>query len=236
MGLVTHSIVATNTRGPEATRSDVVGNITVLYALLGVNTDATISSHAMETGGSRIGTAASPIDPRLGPLASNGGPTKTHTPLPGSPAINAGNPAATNGAAGVPLVDQRGGSFIRVAGGRVDIGAVEAQSSADFNDDALVDGFDFLAWQRGFGAAAPAGAHATGDSDFDQDVDSEDLAAWHASFESVAASVASSSALTERAASAPPSPAVIDAVFAMEQMLANSTSRRAYRPRVLRAR
>ena len=51
-------------------------------------------------GGSLIGTAAAPIDPLLGPLADNGGPTLpdgskmlTHALLPGSPAINAGDPA-----------------------------------------------------------------------------------------------------------------------------------------------
>jgi hypothetical protein len=32
------------------------------------------------------------LDPLLGPLSDNGGPTQTHAPLPGSPAIDAGNP------------------------------------------------------------------------------------------------------------------------------------------------
>ena len=34
------------------------------------------------------------LDPALGPLADNGGPTKTHAPLVGSPAIDTGNPAS----------------------------------------------------------------------------------------------------------------------------------------------
>lgn len=38
----------------------------------------------------QIGTAAQPIDPQLGLLADNGGPTKTHALLAGSPAIDAG--------------------------------------------------------------------------------------------------------------------------------------------------
>ena len=46
-------------------------------------------------------------DAKLGPLQSNGGPTKTHALLAGSPAIDAGNPAAT-GATACPAVDQRG--------------------------------------------------------------------------------------------------------------------------------
>ena len=43
-----------------------------------------------EAGQNIIGTTANPIDPMLGPVASNGGPTKTRLPLAGSPLINAG--------------------------------------------------------------------------------------------------------------------------------------------------
>jgi hypothetical protein len=41
--------------------------------------------------GDRVGTSASPLDPRLGPLQDNGGPTKTHALLGDSPAIDAGD-------------------------------------------------------------------------------------------------------------------------------------------------
>jgi CSLREA domain-containing protein len=55
--------------------------------------------------GDLVGTAAAPIDPLLGTLADNGGPTATHLPLPASPAVDQGS---CPGAAG----DQRGyGSF-----------------------------------------------------------------------------------------------------------------------------
>jgi hypothetical protein len=37
------------------------------------------------------GTVESPLDPLLGPLADNGGPTLTHALLPGSPAIDGGD-------------------------------------------------------------------------------------------------------------------------------------------------
>ena len=85
----------------------------------------------------------------LGPLANNGGPTLTHALLPGSPAINAGDPAAMAGLDGIPLYDQRGEGFDRVAGGRIDIGAFEVQPlRADFDKDGDVDGADFLIWQR----------------------------------------------------------------------------------------
>jgi hypothetical protein len=57
------------------------------------------------------------VDPMLGPLAANGGATRTHAPLAGSPAVNAGD------GAGLSAKDQRG--LPRVQFAVVDIGAVE---------------------------------------------------------------------------------------------------------------
>jgi len=62
-------------------------------------------------------------DPLLGPLQNNGGPTFTHALLPGSPAIDAGNPNFTP----PPFYDQRGLGFDRVRNGRIDIGSFEVQ-------------------------------------------------------------------------------------------------------------
>jgi predicted outer membrane repeat protein len=59
----------------------------------------------------------------LGPLAQNGGPTQTMMPLPGSPAINAGNPAPP-GTEGFDTIDQRGFTRLSPSGG-LDIGAVQ---------------------------------------------------------------------------------------------------------------
>jgi hypothetical protein len=58
-------------------------------------------------------------DPRLAPLANNGGRTRTHALLDDSPAIGAGNNAA-----GLAY-DQRGPGFPRVKGPQADIGAYE---------------------------------------------------------------------------------------------------------------
>jgi hypothetical protein len=73
-----------------------------------------------------IGTSAVPVpvdtisvDPQLGPLASNGGPTPTHALPAGSPAVDMGNNAA-----GLDY-DQRGPGFPRVKGPQADIGAYE---------------------------------------------------------------------------------------------------------------
>jgi len=62
-------------------------------------------------------------DPLLGPLQDNGGPTLTHALLPGSPAIDTGDPNFTP----PPTYDQRGNPFVRVFGGRIDIGSFEVQ-------------------------------------------------------------------------------------------------------------
>jgi hypothetical protein len=51
---------------------------------------------------------------------------------------------------------------------------------ADFDADGLVDGADFLAWQRGFGSVNPA--PADGDANFDGVVDAADLAEWQTQF------------------------------------------------------
>ena len=59
-------------------------------------------------------------DPLLGPLAVNGGHTKTHALLLGSPALDAGDSQASE--------DQRGARFRRNDGNGVDIGAFERQS------------------------------------------------------------------------------------------------------------
>ena len=52
---------------------------------------------------------------------------------------------------------------------------------ADFDDNLVVDGDDFLAWQRGFGKLVGV-TNADGDADGDQDVDSADLAAWESQY------------------------------------------------------
>lgn len=63
------------------------------------------------------------VEPYLGPLANNGGPTYTMMPLPGGPEIAAGNPNDV-----IDDFDQRG--FARLSANAVDIGAVQSHYSA----------------------------------------------------------------------------------------------------------
>ncbi len=70
-------------------------------------------------------------NPLLGPLANVGGATAVHTLLSGSPAINAGNPAASDGVGAHCMpTDQRG--VTRPIDGRCDIGAFEGTGAALF--------------------------------------------------------------------------------------------------------
>src|SRR5438067_869325 len=93
-----NTIIAKNTAqngGP-----DVYGPLSSQgYNLIGNGAGATITpAHSSD----QIGTASSPIDPRLGPLQDNGGPTFTHALLNTSPAIDKGG-----GGTGI-TTDQRG--------------------------------------------------------------------------------------------------------------------------------
>jgi hypothetical protein len=80
------------------------------YNIIGNNADAGINAQPTD----QIGTPGAPIDPLLGTLADNGGPTLTLALQPGSPAINRGDPAA-------PPQDQRGYGRLGVP----DVGAFE---------------------------------------------------------------------------------------------------------------
>ena len=101
------------------------------YNLIGNNSGCQLN---VVSTGNLVGTPQQPIDPRLGPLADNGGPTPTHALLPGSPALDAGSPKPFEiGTAYCQAVDQRGQTRSVDGDGdgapRCDMGAVE-QSAA----------------------------------------------------------------------------------------------------------
>jgi Bacterial Ig-like domain len=142
-----NTLVGTNLRGSAATADDVNGTIdpSSAFNLIGV---ATASGLTNGVNSNQVGSSASPINPRLGPLATNGGATLTHMLLGGSPALDAGSNALVP--AGI-TTDQRGNGFARLkdAGDtdvldETDIGAYEAhpaiQDIADqtINEDAVL--------------------------------------------------------------------------------------------------
>ena len=82
-----------------------------------------------------VGTSAAPVDAVLGPLADNGGPTRTHRPWPGSPAVESGDNAVLSPPYGL-TTDQRGPGFPRLRHGRVNMGSVETTFASVFEIDA----------------------------------------------------------------------------------------------------
>jgi hypothetical protein len=111
-GSLLNNILALNTGiGP-----DVSGNFASMgHNLIGI-TNGSIGFTAPED---RTGSSVLPLDPKVAPLADNGGPTLTMALLPDSPAIDAGT------ATGAPATDQRG--IVRPQGLATDIGAYEFQ-------------------------------------------------------------------------------------------------------------
>jgi trimeric autotransporter adhesin len=107
-----NSLVALNT-APNAPDAAAVGG---RFSLVGDGTGSGLTN----TTGNKVGKVSpnsSAIDPKLGPLASNGGPTRTFALLAGSPAIDAG------ALADCPAKDQRGVARPRGAG--CDMGSYE---------------------------------------------------------------------------------------------------------------
>ncbi len=80
--------------------------------------------------GDQFGAPANPINALLGPLQNNGGLTATHALLPGSPALDAADPAAPgSGGNSAPATDQRGRPRASAGNTRADIGAYEVATT-----------------------------------------------------------------------------------------------------------
>ncbi len=111
----TNSLMAANVAptGPDLAGAFVSGG----NNLIGKSNGST--GFTRDIGGNKVGTTEQPLDPKLGPLADNGGATFTHDLIGGSPALDAGNNS------GAPVLDQRGNVRLTGGVGQVDIGAVE---------------------------------------------------------------------------------------------------------------
>lgn len=128
---VRNSIIANNT---ASNGSDVTGTFTSQGHNL-IGRSGGTAGFVNGVNGDIVGGLNPGIDPLLGSLQNNGGPTETHLIAAGSPALNAGNncvvaPATSGGCLAVPLMtDQRGPGFGRRQGAAVDLGATELASA-----------------------------------------------------------------------------------------------------------
>ncbi len=111
-----NSLVARNTAAniePDVSKAAS----TALFARFTLVGDGTGSGIADAVDGNKVGTGTAPIDPKIGKLGNNGGPTRTHALLTGSPAINAGSDTECQ------ATDQRG--VTRPRGAHCDMGSYE---------------------------------------------------------------------------------------------------------------
>ncbi|MDX6406725.1 MAG: trimeric autotransporter adhesin [Blastocatellia bacterium] len=136
--LLNNTIVATNADGFLGP-NDINGAVNPSSASNLIGSNEGLSGISNGSGGNQIGTTAIPLSPHLGPLADNGGPTKTHLPDQFSTAIDGGDNTKALDQNNVALAtDQRGTGFPRkIDGGgakpdepTVDIGAVEVTPTA----------------------------------------------------------------------------------------------------------
>jgi CSLREA domain-containing protein len=142
--ILTNSTIAGNSATGKGggIRNESMGVVRSVNSIIATNTSLSLESDfsgtAASMGNNLVGTTlgnsgwiATDLlnrDPMIGPLMDNGGSTKTHALLLGSPAIDAGNnDLATDPLTGNPLqTDQRGSE--RYFGGSVDVGAYESET------------------------------------------------------------------------------------------------------------
>ncbi|HEV7785869.1 MAG TPA: choice-of-anchor Q domain-containing protein, partial [Thermoanaerobaculia bacterium] len=120
--VISNSIIAGNTA--TASFPDCWGPVDSRYNLVGVVDSGCNGPSAARN--DQVGTDAAPIDPKLDLLQVAGGPTPTHPLKPGSPALDAGNPAAPGSPRACEATDQRGATRPATMGaGHCDLGAFE---------------------------------------------------------------------------------------------------------------
>jgi len=158
-GLHTNNSTGFNEQNAKVRNTIVAGNVGTNPEVLGLfssqghnligRSDGT-NGFTNSVNGDKVGTTATALDARLAALANNGGPTKTHALLAGSPSLDAGDSCAFDNSC-VPqyglsvTTDQRGAGFNRLVDGpdagttaTLDIGSFEAQISLpDLTDQTI---------------------------------------------------------------------------------------------------
>ena len=136
-----NTIVANNSAasGPDIFLGSVGAPISQGNNLIGKKDGSIPGPIATYAGSDFLGTIGSPLNPKLGPLQNNGGPTVTMALLPGSPAIDNGSNANL---LGTMTSDQRGFMVRIINGGislTVDIGAYEYSTARSLKNEAIAD-------------------------------------------------------------------------------------------------
>jgi hypothetical protein len=147
-----NTLLSSNSVPAAATGPDASGG----FSSLGHNfVSITDGSSGFTESGDQTGTATTPLNPRLGPLQDNGGPTFTCLLLPGSSAIDAGDDDILAAPYDI-FTDQRGQP--RKSGTHVDIGAVEVPMP-----DVITESATNIKLGSGMlnGSASPNGSAAT---------------------------------------------------------------------------
>ena len=102
------------------------------FNLVGSNANGSGFGGSGLTSTDQVGTSAAPLDPRLEPLADNGGPTLTHALQAGSPALDAGDIESNlaTDQRGFPRCTPSAGTTPLAARDTSDIGAFESGNTA----------------------------------------------------------------------------------------------------------
>jgi predicted outer membrane repeat protein len=146
--LIANSVIAGNRAGAagavvaqDLDVAELVTSYSLIGAAPGANPAVVITEHQAAIGSTLVDT-----DPMLGPLAANGGVTRTHAIRAGSPLLDAGSVNAPTRDRNIsqPATDQRGAGYARVSNSSMDIGAYEHQVSGKGSGGSGGGGGDFF--------------------------------------------------------------------------------------------
>ena len=127
-----HTIIAGNTdntgTAPDINLADPPAALNIFFSLIGDNSGSgLVEAQTANDEGNLIGSPAAAIDALLRPTFQQRRADADARAIAWQPVLGAGDPNSVAGGGGVPSNDQRGAPFTRVAGERIDLGALERQ-------------------------------------------------------------------------------------------------------------